>query len=232
MRKHVRRNKHCILCLARGRCGPSGVLPREQMFARQFVSAVLCGVILVSICVGSCGCKRSSPASDVAAEECDLDEVIHLSDEIVDFGHVKVPAVMKRNIRIKNDGSRSIKLIVSRSSCGCLMVTNDVTDIQPHQEAVVGISVRVDKPGKYYQTIILAFEVPGQRAYKVIRVRTDAVKWDGADENKAQCLFVTACLRLKQGQTKDAREILQKLTDQYRSTSVATKASQLAARIK
>jgi tetratricopeptide (TPR) repeat protein len=60
----------------------------------------------------------------------------------------------------------------------------------------------------------------------------EAAGWDGADENKAQCLFVTACLRLKQGQTKDAREILQKLTDQYPRTSVATKASQLAARLK
>jgi len=61
---------------------------------------------------------------------------------------------------------------------------------------------------------------------------TRAARWDGTDEDKARCLFITACLRLKQGQMKDAGEILQKLTDQYPEASVAARARQLAARIK
>ena len=63
-------------------------------------------------------------------------------------------------------------------------------------------------------------------------ILADAASWAGTDDNKAQCLFVTACLRLKQGQMKPAREILQTLIEQYPEAIVAARASQLAARIK
>jgi TolA-binding protein len=64
------------------------------------------------------------------------------------------------------------------------------------------------------------------------KLLAEAAGWDGTDENKAQCLFVTACLRLRQGRMKDARETLRTLAERYPHTSVATKASQLADRIK
>ena len=58
-----------------------------------------------------------------------------------------------------------------------------------------------------------------------------AAKWEGTDENKAQCLFIMGCLRLKQGRLGDAREILQKVVDRYPRTVVAVKALQLIAKL-
>lgn len=52
-------------------------------------------------------------------------------------------------------------------------------------------------------------------------------KWDGADEDKAQCLFIKACLRLRQGRLQEGKSILRSVLDRYPETSMATKAGQL-----
>jgi tetratricopeptide (TPR) repeat protein len=61
---------------------------------------------------------------------------------------------------------------------------------------------------------------------------SQAITWNVADEDKAQCLFVTACLRLKQGRLGGAREILQKLAELYPCSTVAAKARHIAVSIK
>lgn len=146
---------------------------RIQIYIKKCVCAVFCTLFLWTVISVISGCGKASPPSKALSEEYNLYEVICLSEEFIECKKVIVHGVINQNIRIKNIGNRSIKLISYHSSCGCLVITNNVTSIEPGHEAVVGIRVKFDKKGKYYQAIMLCFEAAGQRAYKMIRVRAD-----------------------------------------------------------
>lgn len=147
----------------------------DRIWSGQCVCALSCVLLCAMLVLGLPGCRRTSEPSDVVAQEYDLARAVHLSDEVVELGQVIVPSMIERDIIVENRGPKTIKLISSYSSCGCLVVTKNEVDVEPNCQAVVAVRARFDKPSKYHQAVVLGFEAAGQQVFKVIRVRADAV---------------------------------------------------------
>lgn len=91
-------------------------------------------------------------------------------NETIDYGTIPHNADGKREFVFVNNGNKPLRIMATKSSCGCTIPSKPEGDIAPGEKGVIGVTYATDRVGAFTKTITIKSNATSQET-KVVTIK-------------------------------------------------------------